>query len=63
MNELVGVFEKKFGKRGKRIFENDKPSSVHSSVQSTPREASLHFFIYISRRQRENKSINCINCK
>ena len=61
MNELVGVFEKKFGKRGKRIFENDKPSSVHSSVQSTPREVILHsyiyiyIYIYISRRQRDNK--------
>ena len=55
MNELVGIFEKKFGKRGKRIFENDKPSSVHSSVQSTPRQVSVHSVLHISRRHCDNK--------
>ena len=41
MNELVGVFEKNFGKRGKRIFDSDKPVSVHSSAQATPRQVRL----------------------
>jgi hypothetical protein len=54
MTELVGIFEKTFGKRGKRIFQDDKPSSVHSSAQSTPRQVSLHSFMYISRKQLDH---------
>jgi len=30
MTELVGIFEKNFGKRGKRILDSEKPPSIHS---------------------------------